>query len=138
MPRLTQAMRAALLNLDGRDRAALVAEIPDRAGWRPIGIARLARTGAGQAELAITVVDAWQRRGIGHRLTEALGALAKELGYRELHGLVLPENDRVVRLLQRVFPGTLTQRDEDVLLVRCPLGPPEVTHDDLLAALVSR
>jgi GNAT superfamily N-acetyltransferase len=130
-------MRAALLNLDGRDRAALVAEIPDRQGWRPIGIARLARTGVGQAELALAVVDAWQHRGIGRRLLEALDALAQELGYRELHGRVLPENDRVLRLLQRVFPGSVTQWDDDVLLVRCPLGPPEVTHDDLLAALVS-
>lgn len=119
-PRLSHGMRHALLHLDGRDRAALVAELPSREGWTPIGIARLIRTGDRQAELAVAVVDRWQHHGVGQRLLEAVGDLAVELGYTELYGNVLRENDVMVRLLQRVFPGALPRWDEGV--VRVPLS----------------
>ncbi|HXV94750.1 MAG TPA: GNAT family N-acetyltransferase [Pseudonocardia sp.] len=137
VPRLTRSIRDALLDVDGRRHAALVAELPSRDGMRPIGIARLIGTGATAAETAVAVVDAWQGHGVGRRLLEALGALALDLGYTELHGLALPENDRVIRLLERVFPGSTRRWDDGAVRVRCPLGDPEVTHDDLLTALVS-
>lgn len=139
MPRLTGPMRTALLNVDGCDRAALVAEVGNGAqgSGAAVGIARLARTGQrGEAELAVAVVDAWQGRGVGQRLLTQLGALALELGYERLHGFVLPENGRVVRLLHRVFPGSVRRWDDGVIRVDCPLGIPEITDDDLLAALV--
>lgn len=137
MPRLSGPMRTALLNLDGRDRAALVAEVRCRGRRVPVGVARLARAGPGEAELAIAVVDAWHGCGVGERLLTDLGALAQELGYELLHGLVLPENRRVVRLLERVFPGAVRHWDDGVVRVDCPLGIPRITDDDLLAAFMS-
>jgi GNAT superfamily N-acetyltransferase len=119
-PRLSGGMRHSLLHLDGRDRAALVAELPSRDGWAPIGIARLVRTGDRQAELAVAVVDRWQRHGVGQRLLEALGDLATELGYAELYGDIHPENNVMVRLLQRVFPAVLPRWDDGI--VRVPLS----------------
>jgi GNAT superfamily N-acetyltransferase len=121
-PHLTASLRALLLDLDGHDRAALVAEIPSARGWRPVGIARLARTGPDLAEAAIVVTDDCQHHGVGQQLLRALAALADGLGYRQLQGVVLLENDRVVRLLQRVFPGSTVEWDHDVFLVRSPLG----------------
>jgi GNAT superfamily N-acetyltransferase len=120
-PHLTPSLRALLLDLDGRDRAALVAEIPTAHGWRPIGIARLARVAPGEAEIAIVVTDDCQHHGVGRRLLRALGGLASQLGYRELRGIVLLENDGVVRLLRRVFPGTSIGWEDDLFLLRSPL-----------------
>ena len=140
VPRLTAAMRAALLDLDGHDRVALVAEVrrPGLRARHPVGIARMYRTGPGEAELAVAVVDAWQGRGIGRSLLTELGALARDLGYERLFGLVLPENGAVVRLLQRVFPGAVPRWDDGVVRVDCPLTIPEIADDDLLAALTRR
>jgi GNAT superfamily N-acetyltransferase len=138
--RLTAAMRAALLDVDGGDRAALVAEVrrPGKWGRTPVGIARIVRTGAGEAELAVAVVDGWQGRGVGRRLLTELGDLARDLGYDRLFGLVLPENGVAVALLQRVFPGAVPRWDDGVVRVDCPLTVPEITDDDLIAALTGR
>lgn len=138
--RLTTAMRAALLDVDGGDRAALVAEVrrPGRWGRIPVGIARMVRTGAGEAELAVAVVDDWQGRGVGGRLLTELGDLARDLGYDRLFGLVLPENGAVVTLLQRVFPGAVPCWDGGAVRVDCPLTDPEITDDDLITALTGR
>jgi RimJ/RimL family protein N-acetyltransferase len=136
MPRLTRAFRDRLVDIDGLDHAALVARIGDRA----IGIARLVRTGCGKAELAISVVDRWQRQGVGRCLLSALGNLATELGYTELHGDVLPENTAMLRLARRAFPGARTVRDDDVMRVTYPLGwaMGTLTHEEVLADLLHR
>lgn len=130
VPRLTAAMRAQLVDLDGYDRTALVAE----SGRRAIGIARLCATGCGAAELAVAVVDRWQRRGIGTRLITALGELAVELRYTELHATVLPENLPMISLARRVFPGVRLTAEEDAIALRYPLDP-TLTHEELVADL---
>ena len=137
VPRLTPRVRAALLDVDGRDRVALVAELPDHGGRQPVGIARFVRTGAHEAELALAVVDACQRKGVGRRLLDALGDRAEQLGFTVLFGLVLPENTAAVRLLRAVFPGSEPRWDDGVVRVDCPLGVPEIGHDDLLSALAA-
>lgn len=139
MPRLTVGVRAALIDLDGRARAAVVAETCDGAVPRPIGIARLADAGDGRADLAIAVIDAWQRRGVGRQLLTALRDLATNLGYAELSGDVLPENDAMQRLARRVFPLARPSYADGVVRVAGPLGAAAFTlsHEDLLADLVS-
>lgn len=137
--RLTGPMRAALLDVDGHDRVALVAEV--RRPWTAavaVGIARLHRTGPGEAELAVVVVDAWHGRGIGRRLLTEVGDLARDLGYVRLFGLALPENGAVVRLLQRVFPGAFPHWDDGVVRVDCPLAITELTDADLISVLTGR
>jgi L-amino acid N-acyltransferase YncA len=134
--RLTTPARAALLDLDGRTRLGLVAELPSPTGWGAVGIARLVRTGPDEAEIAVEVVDHWQRRGVGLRLMTELGACAEALGYAVLHAFVLPENRGALRLLQRAFPGAVPCWADGVIHVRCRLGW-DVTHEDLLSALAS-
>jgi GNAT superfamily N-acetyltransferase len=129
-------MRTALLNLDRQNHVALVAEVRASGDRVPVGIARLARAGPCEAELAVAVVDSWQGRGIGKRLLAELGEVGRDLGYTRLHGFVLPENRRVIRLLQQVFPGAVRRWDDGVVRVDCPLGIPEIADEDLLAALL--
>jgi GNAT superfamily N-acetyltransferase len=138
--RLIGPIRARLVDLDGRCRAAVVADVPGPDGPGPVGIARLARSGPGTAEIAVAVADAWQRRGIGSRLATAIAVLAEELGYTTLSGAVLPENVAMLGLARRVFPRVRAHFDGDVVQLAIPLGPAAstVTDEDVLADLVSR
>ena len=129
MPRMPGSVRRGLLDLHGRDRAALVAEVPGPSGPLPVGIARLGRTGPGEGELAIAVVDVWHGLGIGHRLLTDLVDLATRSDYTLLHAYVLPENQQVLRLLDRVFPDAERQWDDGVIRVDCPVDPSGVVRD---------
>jgi GNAT superfamily N-acetyltransferase len=53
------------------------------------------------AELALSVVDAYQRRGIGTLLLEHLIPLARQAGVRRLEAEVLASNPRALRFLIR-------------------------------------
>jgi acetyltransferase len=54
----------------------------------------------GNAEVAVVVADAWQRRGIGTRLLRALAHHAS--GYEALRGLILAENRAMLALARRL------------------------------------
>lgn len=138
--RLSGAVRHALLDVDRRAHAGVVAEVRTLRGWQPVGLARLIAVEPGRAELALEVVDRWQSHGIGRRLLDALGELAGELGYRELYGDVLHENQVVVRLLCRVFPGSRVSRAQDTVRVDCPVrwAGAALTDEDILADLLAR
>jgi GNAT superfamily N-acetyltransferase len=55
----------------------------------------------GKAEVAFTVVDRYQGRGIGASLVWHLAIVAREAGLDELIAEVLPENKSMLRLFQR-------------------------------------
>ena len=88
-----------------------------------IGVARFARIAESSttAELAITVVDAWQGRGIGRALVGRLANAAALRGIRELHAIVLPDNAAIIGLLQRLAPWARWRRDGDNLMAMIPL-----------------
>ncbi|GAA1211380.1 hypothetical protein GCM10009608_54750 [Pseudonocardia alaniniphila] len=138
--RLTGPVRAGLVDLDGRCRAAVVAVVGAPDGPGPVGIARLARSGPESVEIAVAVADAWQRRGIGSRLVTAIAELAESLGYTTLSGAVLPENVAMLGLVRRIFPWVRAHYDGDVVQLGVRLGPAAwtITDEDLIAGLTAR
>jgi RimJ/RimL family protein N-acetyltransferase len=88
-----------LTAVDGRSHEALGAVDP-RTG-RGVGVARFVRLGPDSevAEVAVTVVDDWQRRGLGTILLEQLTERARAQGIRRYTALVSDENEAVVALL---------------------------------------
>ena len=80
-PALTPRELSSLVNIDHWHHEALIAfSPPPRA---PIGIARYIRLDEfDTAELAIEVVDGWQRRGVGIALLVALMERARAAGIR--------------------------------------------------------
>ena len=137
VPRLPASVRTRLVDIDGRRHAAVVAEVH---GLGPIGLAQVFGDGHGTADLAVAVVDAWQRRGIGRRLLTAVAALAEEIGYTELRGSVLPENVAMQRLARSVLPWARPWYDGETVQFVASIGPAAwtVTHEDLLADLTRR
>ena len=99
MPVLTRLARQRLAAVDGRGHLAFAAF----AGAEAIGIARLVATADRAAELAVEVVDAWQRRGVGTRLVRAVVRRGRLLGYREFGADVLAENRAAQALFLKVF-----------------------------------
>jgi GNAT superfamily N-acetyltransferase len=138
IPRLPASVRARLVDIDGTRHAAVVAETAGPDGQEPIGLAQVFGAGHGTADVAVAVVDAWQRRGIGRRLLTAVAALAEEIGYTELRGTVLPENVAMQRLARSVLPWARPWFDGEAVQFAAAIGPAAwtVTHEDLLADLV--
>jgi acetyltransferase len=76
------------------------------------GISRYTRNPDGtSAEFGVIVEDAWQGRGLGHLLMQALEDTARARGLAQLIGLVLRENDEMGLLMQRRGYGP--HRDEE-------------------------
>lgn len=83
---------------DDRRELVLVAE----AGGRVSGVASYLRNPAApdRAEVAFTVADALQGRGVGTRLLEALARIAREQHIRTFDAYVLQDNHQMVRVFQ--------------------------------------
>jgi GNAT superfamily N-acetyltransferase len=107
-PRLPEAMLRHLVDVDGRRHVALVAE----AGGEVAGIARFVALPdqPGAAEVAVTVTDRFQGRGIGPLLLGALGRVAVRAGVGALVYLVDPGNRPVLGVL-RAMGVQLAYRD---------------------------
>ena len=93
-----------LTHVDQQDQVAWIALDPVVAGEPGVGIGRFARSAAEPqaAEFALTVVDAWQQRGVGSLLFAALYALAWARGVREVRGMALPENRNFIQWCARL------------------------------------
>lgn len=128
---LTAADARALADVDHRHHEAVVASTDDGA---PVGIGRFVRTAEDPttAELALEVVDAWQRHGIGSALTIELVARARELGVRRFWIFISPENAGALRLVQHISDDIeYVDRSRQVveLVVRLPHDSPS-THEE--------
>ena len=93
-----------LTEVDGRDHVALVAEYPAEPVRRLIAVARFVRLADDPeaADVAITVADDWQRRGLGSLLTEQLAEQARRLGIRRFTATMASDNLPAHRLMRRL------------------------------------
>jgi RimJ/RimL family protein N-acetyltransferase len=109
--RLTSAELAYLTELDFRRQAALVAILVANGSERIAGVGRYACEPGGpddQADVAITVEDAEQGRGIGTLLLKHLMRVAGAEGVTKFDAHLLSENQKMMRLLERT--GLVLQR----------------------------
>jgi ribosomal protein S18 acetylase RimI-like enzyme len=101
---IVEPRRSALVWLTAVDhdsRDALVALDGDEI----VAVARYdGRPGAGTAEVAVTVEDAWQHRGVGRRLTARLARRAVDHGIESFTASVLADNRPALGLLRKLSP----------------------------------
>jgi GNAT superfamily N-acetyltransferase len=97
-PRLSEATVRRLAAVDGGSHVAMVASV----GGDCVGIARYLRLPdePDAAEVAVTVTDRFQGRGIGRLLLDALRPAAEGAGVGTLVYLVDPTNRPMLRLLR--------------------------------------
>lgn len=67
-------------------------------------------------EFAIVVADAWQRRGVGTLLMEALMDAARRRGLRIMFGEVLASNHRMLDLMRRLGFGVVRNASDSSLV----------------------
>jgi nucleotide-binding universal stress UspA family protein len=91
-----------LVDVDHRDHEAIVAVDPS--SGELLGVARYVRSSDGPevAEVAVTVADDWQGRGLGRALLDRLTYHARREGVRRFSALVQSDNRASLELLGRV------------------------------------
>jgi GNAT superfamily N-acetyltransferase len=121
---LTEADLRYLTELDLVDHLAIGA-VHSHGGVREgLGVARFVRL-AGRpqrADFAVTVIDDWQRKGVGRALLTRLMAAARERGIERFESSVLATNAPMRRLIKSVAPDSTERADGRLLAVEVPLA----------------
>jgi acetyltransferase len=113
-----------LATVDYRQRLALIAEGPEEGGGRELlAVARYEPSHDDAPEVALTVLDAWQNRGLGSALFRALLEAARLRGIRRLRAWVLADNTRMLDLIHRHGTVEMQRRDGPVLELLFGLRP---------------
>jgi GNAT superfamily N-acetyltransferase len=123
MPRVPSAHLRREADVDHDRREALVAADGDE-------IVAVASYDAGsttapadacEAEIAVTVEDAWQHRGLGLLLARRLAVLARGRGCDAFVATVLPGNRAALDLVRRLGPRTTIRFADGSYVARVPL-----------------
>src|SRR5271165_3164651 len=99
---LTASQLARLVGMDGSNELALLALADTDDTSCLVGEAVLASMpGSARSEFALSVADAWQRRGVGAALVADLECRARMRGARHLYGDVLRANTPMKNLARK-------------------------------------
>jgi len=121
--RLSTAELRYFTDLDHRDHEALGAL--DQADGRGVGVARYIRDADDPraAEIAVTIVDDWQGRGLGAELLTRLSDRARSEGICRFTALVAEDNRAMAGLLRKMS-ASLTGRSLGTVEYEITLVPP--------------
>jgi RimJ/RimL family protein N-acetyltransferase len=122
-PSLSEAELRYLSEVDGHRHEALGAT--DAGTRQGVGIARFVRDDddPSRAEVAVTVADEWQGRGVGTVLLEHLAERAREEGVARFTALVARDNRPVQGLLERIGPVRVVHHDGATAEYEIELAP---------------
>ncbi len=110
---LSPEQLARFTQIDYDREMALIAVVEDDHGETEIGVARyVVNPDWRSCEFALTVADAWQHKGIGHRLMEALIDVARTKGLKSMEGDVLANNLNMLELVAGLG-FSVAAREED-------------------------
>jgi acetyltransferase len=121
MDKITPLMLARFTQIDYDREMALVAVTGENTPDASIlGVARYISNPDGQScEFALTVDDAWQKKGIGRQLMERLMTVAHDRGLEIMEGDVLSQNTKMLRLCKKLGFRAIHDRDDpEVVMVR--------------------
>jgi GNAT superfamily N-acetyltransferase len=101
---------AYLTEVDHHDHEALIGFAAD--SGEPVGVARFIRSAEPhEAEVAVTVVDHWQGRGVATALLDRLVVRAREEGITHFLAVVLSDNRGAIEMFDSVAPpGSIRRR----------------------------
>ncbi len=97
---LSPSMLARFTQIDYDREMALIAVVEEDGRETEIGVARYVINPDGEScEFALVVADAWQHKGIGHRMMNALMDIARDKGLKTMEGEVLGSNRNMLGLV---------------------------------------
>lgn len=101
--RLSESMLDHLASMDGKDHIAWAAFIDTLNGEKGIGLARYIKMPEekNMAEFAVTVIDEFQKQGIGYQLLCKLVDVARNNRVETLRGYILQDNKHMISLCKR-------------------------------------
>lgn len=128
VPHLTDAMLSHLVDeVDGIDHVALVLMVVgEDQGSVPVGVARMIRYAhqPTEADVGVTVLDAWQGRGVA---TALLAELVRERppGVTRIVTTVAADNEASLAMLARLGTMATIPCEDNRIDVRVELAPPD-------------
>jgi acetyltransferase len=100
---LTPQMLTQFTKIDYEREMALIAVINEDNKETQIGVSRYTINPDGiTGEFALVIADAWQRRGIGSRLTKCLIEVAQKRGLEAIEAEILTQNTRMLSLAKNL------------------------------------
>lgn len=139
---LSDAELVYLTEVDGHDHFAMGAVTEDADGHEEgVAIGRFirSRTDPRAAEVAVAVVDDWQRKGLGTLLLLRLVAAARERGIERFAGQVLASNQAIRDVLAQLPSVRTRERDHELAVeVDLPDVPFDAPGQDERAARAGR
>jgi N-acetylglutamate synthase-like GNAT family acetyltransferase len=121
MKKLSDQQAKHFAHVDGINRYALIALDPEKQE-EIIAVVRFSREGStAKAEYAALVEDHWQSRGVGLSMTRRLIDEARDRGIRYLYGLIMPENQGMLKLLRSLDLPERESRSEGIKYVEVEL-----------------
>jgi RimJ/RimL family protein N-acetyltransferase len=112
------------IDIDYVNHVALVAETIEDGRAVIIGGCRYVVVEPGRAEVAFSVIDAYQRKGLGAALMRRLAAIGREAGLMEFVADVLTDNAPMMKVFKRSGLAMTTKLEGPVFSVSLNLLPP--------------
>jgi GNAT superfamily N-acetyltransferase len=121
MPELPEATVSYLTEVNHRDHEAIIAL--DEQCDEGVGVARYVRDPERPeaAELAVTVIDEWQGRGLGTLLLQAISLRAREEGITTFTALMLADNAEIMDLIEQLGTVRIIDRAAGPVEVEVPI-----------------
>jgi RimJ/RimL family protein N-acetyltransferase len=118
----TETEESFYLNVDFVSHVALVALAEENGQQSIVAGGRYVVSEPGQAEVAFTVVDKYQGRGLGAALLRHLAIIARQAGLHELVAYVLPDNKAMLKVFEKSGLKYTTKREAGSLYVKLGLS----------------
>ena len=118
---LSEAAVRYLTEIDHHDHEAMIA-LDEQTG-EGVGVARYVRDPdhPDVAEVAVTVIDDWQGRGLGTLLLEVISARARDEGITRFTALMLAANKEMMDLLKELDPLRIVDRELGTVEIEVPI-----------------
>ncbi|NLW34103.1 bifunctional acetate--CoA ligase family protein/GNAT family N-acetyltransferase [Syntrophorhabdus aromaticivorans] len=106
---ITHEMLIRFCNIDYEREMAIVTEIREGNTRKIVGIGRLiVEPDFKSGQFAVLVHDSFQGKGLGFALIDMMIGIAQEKGLDEIYGIVLSENERMLKICRKLgFSRTL-------------------------------
>ncbi|HVN95016.1 MAG TPA: bifunctional acetate--CoA ligase family protein/GNAT family N-acetyltransferase [Syntrophorhabdaceae bacterium] len=111
---ISHEMLVRFCNIDYEREMAIIAELKAGEKKKIIGIGRLVNEpDMKNAEFAVVVHDDYQGKGLGYKLMDVLIGIAQDKNLNSIYGIVLSDNERMLRATRRL--GFVPERASDGL-----------------------